>query len=344
MTEHAHNNTPLVFVAPLGSTPCPRGLGRLSTRLRAYPSLLNWIVQHLLFDNLEQLIWMHTTKQNFTSGWYLAVHINSTCTTHPATQSHGLPDDLESFYWVLLYMVMKYQHPKFKDISQDMQDVFDGYRYTGHNHVAQGDKGKLLFLDTRVLSPTFIKQKIRSLPCREIIEGLRTIFQDLYHGSNVHLELCKLQEEEPDEKTLEACKKLSSSEWVLTLIEGRLKSNKWPNADGSLYKSFLGHDPMRSSCKHKAQDSTAAKEHEMSNKMHRGLFPPSGPSSSRCSFLAHSQDCPDLDSYEQVACPIPFELFAMRASDIHSQLPSTQTWFLVGKYKQDSIISMKNDG
>ncbi|KAI9507090.1 hypothetical protein F5148DRAFT_981891, partial [Russula earlei] len=27
---------------------------------------------------------------------------------HPATQSHGLPDDLESFYWVLLYMVMKY--------------------------------------------------------------------------------------------------------------------------------------------------------------------------------------------------------------------------------------------
>ncbi|KAI9461540.1 hypothetical protein F5148DRAFT_1286629 [Russula earlei] len=97
------------------------------------------------------------------------------------------PDDLESFYWVLLYMVMKYRHPNFEVISQDMQDI-----------------------QSRA----------------------------------------KLQEEkEPDEKTLEAHKKLSSSKWVLTLIEGRLKSDPWINDGGSQYKSFLSHDPMRSSCK-----------------------------------------------------------------------------------------------
>ncbi|KAI9445662.1 hypothetical protein F5148DRAFT_1153738 [Russula earlei] len=139
--------------------------------------------------------------------WYLVV-----LQLHPATQSHGLPDDLELFYWVLHNMVMKYQHSKFEVISQDMQDVFDGYRYMGCNHIAWGG-------------------------------------------------LCELQEEkEPNEKTLEACKKLSSSKWVLTLIEGRLKSYKWPNDDGSLYKGFFSHDPTRSSCKHKAEDSNAAKE------------------------------------------------------------------------------------
>ncbi|KAI9510010.1 hypothetical protein F5148DRAFT_1147842 [Russula earlei] len=204
---------------------------------------------------------------------------------HPATRSHGLPNDLESFYWVLLYMVMKYRHPNFKVISQDMQDVFDGYRYTGRNHVARGGKGKLSFLDSRVFGPTFIKNTIKILPCIEIIEGLRTVFQDFYHGSNVDPEPCKVQEEkEPDEKTLEAHKKLSSSKWVLTLIEGRLKSNPWINDGGSRYKSFLSHDPTRSSHKRKAEDSNAAKEREMSNKMHRGLFPPSGPSSSSIAF------------------------------------------------------------
>ncbi|KAH9051851.1 hypothetical protein EDB87DRAFT_1537692, partial [Lactarius vividus] len=51
--------------------------------------------------------------------------ISIACLWSPLIRSHEVCDDLESFFWVLLYMVAKCRSVGKIDLSQEMQNVFD---------------------------------------------------------------------------------------------------------------------------------------------------------------------------------------------------------------------------
>ncbi|KAI9508028.1 hypothetical protein F5148DRAFT_970645, partial [Russula earlei] len=59
--------------------------------------LINWDLSKKVDVNLPR-------QQSRTGTWQF---ISTALLLHPATQSHGLSDDLKSFFWVVLYMVMK---------------------------------------------------------------------------------------------------------------------------------------------------------------------------------------------------------------------------------------------
>ncbi|KAF8482279.1 hypothetical protein F5888DRAFT_1598029, partial [Russula emetica] len=43
----------------------------------------------------------------------------------PSTRAHQVSDDLESFFWVLLYLVVKCRNITGEDLSENMKGVFD---------------------------------------------------------------------------------------------------------------------------------------------------------------------------------------------------------------------------
>ncbi|KAI9431634.1 hypothetical protein F5148DRAFT_1155081 [Russula earlei] len=194
-----------------------------------------------------------------------------------------LHDDIESFYWVLIYIVMKCRHSAIEGQSQDMQHVFDGYRDVDEDGVIRGSDGKLSFLHKLILhldSFGFVPE-----PCRQIIEELRTLLKTFYDDINPKSIMPEPQAERNVwTEVKDAHEKLCSSEWVLNLITWNLESKNWSNDDSSLSKNIVGHDPTfsRGCRKHKAKDhhnDDSPVEMGLSfNKKHRGQYPPKGSS------------------------------------------------------------------
>ncbi|KAI9449045.1 hypothetical protein F5148DRAFT_1291850 [Russula earlei] len=203
-------------------------------------------------------------------------------------------NDIESFYWVLIYIVMKCQHSAIKGQSQDMQHIFDGYRDVDEDGVIRGGDGKLSFLHKLMLHPDsfgFVPE-----PCRQIIEELRTLLKTFYDDINPKSIMPEPQvERNVQTEVKDAHEKLCSSEWVLNLITRNLESKNWSDDDGSLSKNIVGHDPMfsRGCRKRKAKDDDSPVEMGLSfNKKRRGRYPPKGSSLSRYSSSAVSQGFP----------------------------------------------------
>ncbi|KAI9437383.1 hypothetical protein F5148DRAFT_1294246 [Russula earlei] len=215
---------------------------------------------------------------------------------HPHARSHQISDDIESFYWVLIYIVMKCRHSAIEGQSQDMQRVFDGYRDVDEDGVIRGSDGKLSFLHKLMLHPDtfgFVPE-----PCRQIIEELRTLLKTFYDDINPKSIMPEPQaERNVRTEVKDAHEKLCSSEWVLNLITRNLESKNWSDDDGSLSKNIVGHDPTfsRGCRKRKAKDDDSPVEKEMGlsfNKKRRGRYPPKGSSLSRYSLSAVSQSFP----------------------------------------------------
>ncbi|KAI9507640.1 hypothetical protein F5148DRAFT_1149590 [Russula earlei] len=150
----------------------------------------------LLFDNLEQLIRTHMTKQKFYIGISIRFidqlgHVQEDgCDPAETTLLH---DDIESFYWVLIYIVMKCRHSAIEGQSQDMQHVFDGYSDVDEDGVIWGGDRKLSFLHKLILHPDsfgFVPE-----PCCQIIEELRTLLKTFYDDINPKSIMPKPQEE-----------------------------------------------------------------------------------------------------------------------------------------------------
>ncbi|KAI9509333.1 hypothetical protein F5148DRAFT_1283025 [Russula earlei] len=199
---------------------------------------------------------------------------------HPHARSHQISDDIESFYWVLIYIVMKCRHSAIEGQSQDMQHVFDGYRDVDEDGVIRGGDGKLSFLHKLMLHPDsfgFVPE-----PCCQIIEELRTLLKTFYDDINPKSIMPEPQaERNVRTEVKDAHEKLCSSEWVLNLITRNLESKNWSNDDGSLSKNIVGHDPTfsRGCRKRKAKDDDSPVEKEMGlsfNKKRRGRYPPKG--------------------------------------------------------------------
>src|SRR6266852_1475680 len=85
-----------------------------------------------------------------------------------STTPHQVSDDLESFFWVLLYLVVKCRNITREDLSENMKDVFDQHSDMDRNGNVTGGNGKLLFLHNRKFDKTLIRALVNT-PCRKII-------------------------------------------------------------------------------------------------------------------------------------------------------------------------------
>ncbi|KAH8998184.1 hypothetical protein EDB92DRAFT_1337114 [Lactarius akahatsu] len=98
---------------------------------------------------------------------------------NPSMRPHEVSDDLESFFWVLLYMVVKCRSVGKIDLSQDMQSVFDQSEDMDDDGIIRGGRGKLHCLRQGVLGPRIVRGFVQT-PCKNIIEDLRSLFNNLY--------------------------------------------------------------------------------------------------------------------------------------------------------------------
>ena len=204
------------------------------------------------------------------------------------TRPHEVSDDLESFFWVLLYQVVKCRNSIGLRLEGQMRDVFDQQSEMDHNGDVTGGRGKLYCLRDWELSKRTVRSLVKT-PCRKIIEELRAIFRDFYLfvGSESNLsedsdsDVSSTDEDERVRQTnqvREATKKLRSSEWILEMISRHLSSEWDVGDDGSLHKTVLRPDSAasRSRRKRKAEDSD--EEETSSKKRREGRLPPPSPS------------------------------------------------------------------
>jgi hypothetical protein len=126
-----------------------------------------------------------------------------------------------------------------------MRNVFDQHTEMDHNGNVTGGTGKLGCLYKVELGERIVRKLVKT-PCRKIIEELRALFLDFYRlseeGSNLSGDSdsdCSSTTENERKKGQEATKKLSSSEWILEMINRHL-SSKWDvDDDGSLHKTSV---------------------------------------------------------------------------------------------------------
>src|SRR6266850_5813948 len=179
----------------------------------------------------------------------------------PRSTPHQISDDLESFFWVLLYQIVRGRDEK-KEFRQAMVDVFDQYESVKRNR-SRGGKGKLNVLGGTELKRQVIMGLTYKTPCSAMTEELRALFNDFYlHVSyrkspqpEVEAMYAKMMEEDP--QVQRARKKLQSSETFLAILERHLNSGWDVNDDGSLDRSdpLRDHSASRNRRKRPASDS-----------------------------------------------------------------------------------------
>ncbi|KAI0297779.1 hypothetical protein B0F90DRAFT_1669315 [Multifurca ochricompacta] len=197
----------------------------------------------------------------------------------PSLRRHEICDDLESFLWVLVYQIAKCRSPGKTDMSTAMQLVFDGHSVVGSDNLVRGGVGKFDFLGGAHIRPDTIEW-LAATPCSDIVEELRTLFRDLYlhvvpeyDGFKARKqEILAKQEKQP--RVQDARKKLSSSDWVLSIFDKHLATRWEVDDDGSLCKDEfrLDSSASRNRRKRKASDGD---DNRTIDERRRGQFPPS---------------------------------------------------------------------
>jgi hypothetical protein len=169
-----------------------------------------------------------------------------------------------------------------------MRNVFDQHTEMDHDGIVTGGNGKVLcLLDLDINKKTV--QNLVKTPCGKIIEDLRALFRDFYHYSvDVAPNLSAVPE--PDGSSTgaalylrgqEATEKLSSSKWILEMIDAQL-SFKWDvDDDGSLHKTMLRPDSAASRDRRKRKAVDSNEEKMTDNKRRRGRLPPPSTEPSR---------------------------------------------------------------
>src|SRR6266404_4524789 len=198
----------------------------------------------------------------------------------PSSRQHEVSDDLESFFWVLLYLIAKCMKPGRPDISQQMQLVFDQFYDMDDDGITRGGRGKLGCLREGGDLDSEIVEELVETPCKDIVEELRSLFQDSYRhvrpmiGPRPEAQEKIRRKREEDEKVRNALRKLRSSEEVLAIISNHLASG-WgvDDDDGSHYTVAFRPDPPEASGgrrERKAEDEGFANL----NDRRRNRFPP----------------------------------------------------------------------
>jgi hypothetical protein len=179
----------------------------------------------------------------------------------PRSTPHQISDDLESFFWVLLYQIVRGRDRK-KACRREMEDVFDQYESVKHNR-SRGGKGKLNVFGGTAFQTQVIMTLTLGTPCDALIDDLRALFNDFYlfvsYQTGLALEVVEMfaKKREEDPRVQEARKKLKSSDAFLAILERHLDSGWDVDDDGSLDPSdpLRDHSASRNRRKRPASDS-----------------------------------------------------------------------------------------
>ena len=180
----------------------------------------------------------------------------------PWSRPHEVSDDLESFFWVLMYEVVRYRNDKAKDFAEAMQFVFDTHTAPDKAGVVRGGEGKLICVGGYKLSKKVIRGLVKT-PCRKIIEEMRSLFRELYcditegNASDTESGTDEDEDKELEQRVNDAREKLRTSDVFLEIIEKHLGSDWDIDNDCSLDVTESQPDPSasRNRRKHKAEDS-----------------------------------------------------------------------------------------
>ncbi|KAI0295343.1 hypothetical protein B0F90DRAFT_1638040, partial [Multifurca ochricompacta] len=199
--------------------------------------LIDWDLSKRVTKGVEEKARQHsrTGTWQFISTWRLL---------DPSFRPHEVSDDLESFFWVLVYEIAKCRSPRKMDMTADMQYVFDMHSDVGSDGLVRGGLGKFSFLQGVPITPGDIDMFVET-PCADIIEELRTLFQDFYRHVQPRYEVFKESlprikaKRAKDQRVQDARNKLCSSEWILSLLDQHLGSTWDVDDDGSLCRYEL---------------------------------------------------------------------------------------------------------
>jgi Fungal protein kinase len=170
----------------------------------------------------------------------------------PSSRPHGVSDDLESFFWVLLYEVVRYRNTFKGSLMTEIQAVFDQYSEPDDEGFVRGGKGKLTCLADIELHSRLLERFVKT-PCRDIIEEMRSLFYDLYlrtrsgFASQAQFKFQEWERLDPQVVLVEAAQeKLRVSDAFLAIMEKYLASEWSINDDGSLDSADPRVDPSAS--------------------------------------------------------------------------------------------------
>jgi len=130
-----------------------------------------------------------------------------------------------------------------------MQLVFDQFYDMDDDGITRGGRGKLGCLREGGDLDSEIVEELVETPCKDIVEELRSLFQDSYRhvrpmiGPRPEAQEKIRRKREEDEKVRNALKKLRSSEEVLAIINNHLASGWGVEDDGSRYPVAFRLDP-----------------------------------------------------------------------------------------------------
>ena len=194
----------------------------------------------------------------------------------PLSRPHEVPDDLESFFWLLLYLVIKCRNVRAMNLVDEMREVFDQHKNMDRTGMVTGGRGKLACLREVFFDKEMLDDFVQT-PCKDIIEDFRVLFCDFYRHvpttADVSLKTKSTSEAKREQDPLFkiAREKICSSRWILDMMNEHLARDWNVDDDGSLHMTVLHPDSVasRNPLKRKASDSRDD-EDEDSNQRRNG--------------------------------------------------------------------------
>ena len=197
----------------------------------------------------------------------------------PWSRPHEVSDDLESFFWVLMYEVVRYRNDKDKDFVEAMQFVFDTHSAPDKVGVVRGGDGKLNCVGGYKFSRKAIRGLVKT-PCRKIIEEMRTLFRELYcditegSASGTDSGADEDEDRELEQRVHVAREKLRTSEVFLEILERHLGPDWDIDNDGSLDLTESRPNPLASRNRLKRQAEDSGNDEENWHVRRIGRYPP----------------------------------------------------------------------
>ena len=155
----------------------------------------------------------------------------------PWSRAHEVSDDLESFFWVLVYEIVRYRAKKAKSVEDHIHKIFDQHFGADEAGMVKGGDGKLFFFGGVLFSTSFFEVTVET-PCCAIIEEMRSLLSDLYlhmeagdhpvSRSNIE------KKRRTDPRVDRAHAKLQTSDAFLAIMKKHLGSEWHIDDDGNL--------------------------------------------------------------------------------------------------------------
>jgi len=196
----------------------------------------------------------------------------------PWSRPHEVSDDLESFFWVLMYEILRYRNVTTMDLGELMRQVFDHHSEPDAAGIVRGGEGKLNCVAGTKVSSLLIRNLVKT-PCRMILEEMRSLFGDFYRhieSGDVfsHLQSNIEEVRDQDPRVQDALEKLKTPDAFLAIMEKHLASEWDIDDDGSIDVTEPQRDPSDSRNRRKRKADESGNEEENWHVRRIGRYPP----------------------------------------------------------------------